>query len=80
MNVTCYVALPFVMADDGVVPGETAECPSANTARVGGGGVLSRKPGCAGAIACSRPGHLASGYVGDAKLIRKFQLSRTMGS
>jgi hypothetical protein len=34
MNVTCYVAPPFVMADDGVVPSETAECPSANTARV----------------------------------------------
>jgi hypothetical protein len=33
---------------------------------------LSRKPGCAGAIALSRSGDPATGEFGDAKLIRKF--------
>ena len=32
MDVTYYVALPFVMADDGVAPGEAVECTSANAA------------------------------------------------
>ena len=33
---------------------------------------LSRKPGCAGAIAFCRTGDPATGEFGDAKLIRKF--------
>ena len=32
MDVTYYVALPLVMADDGVAPGEAVECTSANAA------------------------------------------------
>lgn len=32
MNVTYYVALPLVMADDEVAPGEAVECTSANAA------------------------------------------------
>jgi hypothetical protein len=32
MDVTYYVALPFVMADDGVAAGEAVECRSANAA------------------------------------------------
>jgi hypothetical protein len=74
MNVTYCVVLAFVMADDGVAPSEAAECPSANTAGMRAE-TFSRKPGCAGAIAFSRPGHLATGDVGDAKLIRKFRRS-----
>jgi hypothetical protein len=35
------------------------------------GGALAQ-PGCAGAIAFSRSGELATGEFGDAKLIRKF--------
>ncbi|MGX9428845.1 MULTISPECIES: hypothetical protein [Bradyrhizobium] len=58
MDVTYYVALPFVMADDGVAPGEAVECTSANAA-IMRAEALSRKPGCAGAL-------------GDATLIRKF--------
>lgn len=65
MDVTYYVALPFVAADDGVAAGEAMECLSANAA-------LSRKPGCADAIAFSRTGDPATGEFGDAKLIRKF--------
>jgi hypothetical protein len=71
MDVTYYVALPFVLADDGVAAGEALECLSANAA-VMRAEALSRKPGCAGAIAFSRSGDPATSEFGDAKLIRKF--------
>jgi hypothetical protein len=71
MDVTYYVALPFVMVDDGVAAGEAVEYLSANAA-VMRAEALSRKPGCAGAIAFSRSGDPAAGEFGDAKLIRKF--------
>jgi hypothetical protein len=71
MDVTYYVALPFVLADDGLAPGEAVECPSANSA-VMRAEALSLKPGCAGALAFSRTGDPATGEFGDAKLIRRF--------
>lgn len=71
MDVTYYVALPFVMADDGLAPGEAMECLSANAA-VMRAEALSRKPGCAGAVAFSRTGDPSSGDFGDAKVIRRF--------
>lgn len=70
-DVTYYVALPFVFSDDGLAAGEAAECLSANAAVMRAEG-LSRKPGCAGALAFSRTGDPATGDFGDAKLIRKF--------
>lgn len=70
-EVTYYVALPFVAADDGIAPGEAAECLSANAA-VTRAEALSRKPGLVGALAFSRTGDPATGEFGDAKLIRKF--------
>jgi hypothetical protein len=66
-----YVALPFVMADDGIAPGDAVECLSANAA-VMRAEALSRKPGCAGAVAFSWTGDPSSGEFSDAKLIRKF--------
>jgi hypothetical protein len=71
MDVTYYVALPFVLADDGLALGEAVECPSANNA-VMRAEALSRKPGRAGALAFSRTGDPATGEFGDAKLIRRF--------
>ena len=65
MDVTYYVALPFVIADDGVA------CLSANAA-VMRAEAPSCKPGCAGAIAFCRTGDPATGEFGYAKLIRKF--------
>ena len=59
-EVTYYVALPFVIADDGVAPGEAMECLSAN-ASVMRAEALSRKPRCAGAVAFSRTGDPSSG-------------------
>jgi hypothetical protein len=70
-EVTHYVVLPFVMADDGVAAGEAVECLSANAA-VMRAEALSRKPGCAGAVAFSRTGDPASGDFGEARVIRKF--------
>ena len=64
MDVTYYVALPFVLAGDGVAPGEAVECTSANAA-IMRAEVLSRKPGCAGALAFSRTGDPATGEFGD---------------
>ena len=71
MDVTYYVALPFVASDDCAAPGEAVECLSANAA-VMRAEALSRKPGHAGAIAFSRTGDPASGDFGEAKVIRKF--------
>ena len=68
---TYYVALPFIIADDGVVPGEAVECftPSAVVMRAD---ALICKPGNVGAIAFSRSGDPATGDFGDATIIKKF--------
>ncbi|MFB6452737.1 hypothetical protein [Bradyrhizobium tunisiense] len=70
-EVTYYVALPFVLADDGLAAGEAVECFNPNAA-VMKAEVLARKPGHVGAIAFSRTGDPSSGDFSDAKLIRKF--------
>jgi hypothetical protein len=70
-DVTYYVALPFVAADDGVAAGEAVECFNPNAA-VMKGEALSRKPGHVGAVAFSRTGDPATGDFGDATVIRKF--------
>jgi hypothetical protein len=70
-EVTYFVALPFVVADDGIAPGEPTEClnPAAVVMRAE---ALSRKPGHVGAVAFSRTGDPATGDFGDAKVIKKF--------
>jgi hypothetical protein len=70
-EVTYYVALPFVVADDGIAAGEPTECfnPDAVVMRAE---ALSRKERHVGAIAFSRTGDPATGEFGDAKVIRKF--------
>ena len=70
-EVTYYVALPFVAADDGVAAGEAVECFNPNAA-VMKAEALSRKPGHVGALAFSRTGDPAVGEFGEAKVIRKF--------
>ena len=71
MDVTYYVALPFVAADDGVAAGEAVECFNP-TAAVMRAEILSRKAGHIGAVAFSRTGDPATGDFGDATVIRKF--------
>jgi hypothetical protein len=70
-EVTYFVALPFVAADDGVAAGEPTECfnPVAAVMRAE---ALSRKPGHVGAVALSRTGDPATGDFDDAKVIKKF--------
>jgi hypothetical protein len=70
-DVTYFVALPFIAADDGVAPGEPVECFSPNAA-VMRAEALSRKEGHVGAVAFSRTGDPATGDFGDAEVIRKF--------
>jgi hypothetical protein len=70
-EITYYVALPFVVADDGIAPAQAIECLNANAA-IMKAEALARKPGHVGAIAFSRTGDLATGDFDDAKPIRKF--------
>ena len=70
-EVTYFVALPFVAADDGIGAGEPTECFNPNAAVMRAEG-LSRKEGHVGAVAFSRTGDPATGDFSDAKVIRKF--------
>jgi hypothetical protein len=58
-EVTYYVALPFVAADDGIAAGQPTEClnPVAVVMRAE---ALSRKEGHVGAVAFSRTGTLCT--------------------
>src|SRR5258705_4073907 len=70
-EVTYYVALPFIAADDGIAAGEPTECfnPVAAVVRAE---ALCGKEGHVGAVAFSRTGDPATGDFSDAKVIRKF--------
>ena len=70
-EVTYFVALPFVAADDGIAAGEPTECFNPNAA-VMRAEALSHKEGHVGAVAFSRTGDPATGDFGDARVIRKF--------
>ena len=70
-EVTYYVALPFVVANDGVAAGEPTECLNPNAAAMRAE-ALSRREGHVGAVAFSRTGDPAKGDVSDARVIRKF--------
>jgi hypothetical protein len=70
-DVTYYVALPFNAADDGVAPGEAAECQSASAA-IRRAEVLSRIAGNVGAVAFSRTGDPAMGEFTDAVVLKAF--------
>jgi hypothetical protein len=71
IEVTYYVALPFVVADNGIAAGEPMECFSP-VAVVMRAEALSRKEGHIRAVAFSRTGDPATGNFSDAKVIRKF--------
>ncbi len=70
-DVTYFVALPFVAADDGIAPGEAVECLSARAAILRAE-YLSRRAGIVGSIAFSRSGDLSSGTFEDAPMLKKF--------
>jgi hypothetical protein len=70
-GITYFVALPFDVADGGVVVGEPIEClsPAAAIERAQG---LWKILGHTGAVAFSRTGDLATGDFSDATVLRKF--------
>jgi hypothetical protein len=70
-EVTYYVALLFVAAENGIAPADAVECFNPNAA-VMRAEALSHKPGYVGAVAFSRTGDPATGDFGDAAVIRKF--------
>ncbi len=70
-EVTYYVVLPFVAADDGISAGEPTECfnPLAVVTRAE---ALSHKEGHVGAVAFSSTGDPATVEFSDAKVTKKF--------
>jgi hypothetical protein len=70
-DITYYVALPFVAADDGVAPGEASECQSSHAA-IRKAEQLSRVDGNVGAVAFSRTGDPTVGEFSDAVLLKAF--------
>jgi hypothetical protein len=68
-EVTYYVALPFVAADDGIAVGNPMEClnPIAVAMRAE---ALSRKRGHIGAVAFSRTGDPATGDFNDVEVLK----------
>jgi hypothetical protein len=72
MAINYFVALPFVLADDGtIIAGGPIECASAGTAILRAE-VLSRMEGNVGAVAFSRTGDSDIGIFEDAVVLRKF--------
>ena len=71
-DITYYVAVPFIAADDGIAAGEPTECLNL-LAVVARAEALSRKQGNVGAVAFSRTGDPATGDFGDAKVLKRFR-------
>jgi hypothetical protein len=70
-DATYYVALPFVMDDDGPAARDGTECTSAGAA-IMRAEALARAPGHIGAVAFSRSGDPMLGEFSDAVLLRSF--------
>ena len=72
VDITYYVAMPFLQDDDGSpVAGAAEECQTSTTA-LRRAEILSRAAGSIGAVAFSRTGDPMMGEFGEAKLLRKF--------
>lgn len=72
VDMTYYVALPFLRDDTGtLIAGAAEECQSSTTA-LRRAEMMSRAAGNIGAVAFSRSGDPMAGEFSDAKLIRKF--------
>jgi hypothetical protein len=71
MSVTYYVALPFLRADDAVVPGQGQEMPNERAA-VRLAESMSRNPEHIGALAFKRTGDPNIGNFADAKILKSF--------
>ena len=70
MSITYYVALPFVLTEDGeIIPGEAQDRQTAGAA-VMAAEAMARRYG--GAIAFSRTGDPSTGVFADAVILRSF--------
>jgi hypothetical protein len=78
-EVTYYVALPFVAADDGIASGEAVECFNPNVAAMRAE-ALSRKPATSARSPSTGPGIRRPGDFGDATVIRKLATFRTISA
>ena len=76
-DITYFVALSFVAADDGVAAGEAVECLSARAAILRAEH-LSRREGVVGSIAFSRSGDLSSGTFEMPKCSRNLVMRRVI--
>jgi hypothetical protein len=76
-EVTYFVALPFVAADDGIAAGEPTEClnPAAVVMRAE---ALSRKAGHVGAVAFSRTGDPARAISAMQRSSKSSVMCRTI--
>jgi len=66
-----YVAMPFIPKDDGLTPGQGAECPS-EIAAIRRAEAMSRHEPNGGAIAFSRTGDPNVGEFEDAVILKAF--------
>jgi hypothetical protein len=71
MDVTYYVALPFVKTEEGVAPGQAEEMPN-EPAAIRRAESMSRDPANAGALAFKRSGDPSMGNFGDATILKTF--------
>jgi hypothetical protein len=72
VDITYYVAMPFLQDDGGSpVAGAAEECQTSATA-LRRAEIMSRAAGSVGAVAFSRTGDPMMGEFSEAKLLRKF--------
>ena len=71
-DVTYYVAMPFLIDEDGSPAAGAAEECQNSAAALRRAEILARAAGNIGAIAFRRSGDPMTGEFGDAELIRKF--------
>lgn len=71
MSVTYYVALPFLRADDAIVPGQPQEVPNEHSA-IRLAEAMSRKAEHVGALAFKRTGDPSLGNFSDATILKSF--------
>ena len=69
MSVTYYVAIPFLLADDALVPGQAQEAPN-EAAAMRLAEKLSRQPEHVGALAFKRTGDPSLGTFSDATVLK----------
>ena len=71
MSLTYYVALPFILSEEGPAPGQAMECPSESQALIQAS-AMSRNSANTGAIAFKRSGDPMLGHFSDAVVIKTF--------